>query len=53
VHYNYDLVMTLVQQTIAEKRTSEPFVLLEGLFNMNKLEREAQQLQMRTMDELF
>lgn len=33
VHYDMDIVMNMVQTTISEKRSTEPFVLLEGLFN--------------------
>jgi hypothetical protein len=33
VHYDMDLVMSMVQTTISEKRAGESFVLLEGLFN--------------------
>lgn len=35
--YDQNLVMQLLRHTIAEKRTSERFVLLEGLFNNSKL----------------
>jgi hypothetical protein len=33
VHFDMDLVMSMVQTTISEKRAGESFVLLEGLFN--------------------
>lgn len=45
--------MQLVQQKIAENRTSQRFILLEGFCNSNKLESEEQRLQNRFMDEFF
>ena len=36
--FDYGLVMHLLKETIAEKRTDEQFVLLEGLFNSPKLD---------------
>ena len=44
VHYDQTLVMQLVQQKIAECRTSQRFILLEGLCNSNKLESDKQRL---------
>jgi len=43
----------LVQNTIAANRTSQKFILLEGLCNSNKLESEEQRLELRFMDEFF
>ena len=53
VHYDQTLVMQLVQQKIAECRTSQSFILLEGFCNSNKLESDKQRLQLRFMDEFF
>lgn len=53
VHYDQTLVMQLVQQKIAECRTSQRFILLEGFCNSNKLESDKQRLQLRFMDEFF
>lgn len=47
------LVMELVQNTIAANRTSQKFILLEGLCNSNKLESDEQRLELRCMDEFF
>jgi len=47
------LVMELVQNTIAANRTSQKFILLEGLCNSNKLESDEQRLELRFMDEFF
>ena len=47
------LVMELVQNTIAANRTSQKFILLEGLCNSNKLESDQQRLELRFMDEFF
>lgn len=53
VHYDQTLVMQLVQSKIAECRTSQRFILLEGFCNSNKLESNKQRLQLRFMDEFF
>lgn len=53
VHYDMELVIKLVQATIAEKRTNQQFILLEGLCNNRKLQSEDDKLSLRYMDELF
>ena len=53
VHFKSGLVMQLVQKTIAANRTTQKFILLEGLINSNKLESTEEQLEMRFMDEFF
>jgi len=53
VHYDARLVLKLIQTTLAEKRTNQSYILLEGLFNCNKLEEEQDKLSCRFMDELF
>ena len=53
VHYPRGLVMELVQKTIAANRTTQKFILLEGLINSNKLESPEEQLELRFMDEFF
>ena len=45
--------MELVQKTIAANRTTQKFILLEGLINSNKLESPEEQLELRFMDEFF
>lgn len=45
--------MKLVQQTIAERRTNQRFILLEGLCNNSKMENEMDKLTLRYMDEIF
>lgn len=45
--------MTLLKETITEKRTNQKFVLLEGLCNNSKLKDEDDQMELRYMDELF
>ena len=52
-HFDQGLVIQLVQQKIAESRTNQKFVLLEGLCNSNKLSDANDQLQLRFMDEFF
>jgi hypothetical protein len=37
IHYDLTLVMQMLKETITEKRTSQKFVLLEGLCNKSKL----------------
>jgi len=53
VHFDLRIVMELLQQTIAEKRTNQRFILIEGLCNSNKLASEDAQLELRFMDEIF
>jgi len=47
------LVVQLLQQKIAESRTDQRFILLEGFCNSGKLESHEQSLQLRYMDEFF
>lgn len=53
VHFASGLVMELVQKTIAANRTTQKFILLEGLINSNKLESQEERLELRFMDEFF
>jgi len=53
VHFDIVSVMQLLKETIAEKRTSQKFVLMEGLCNSQKLSALDDQLELRFMDELF
>merc|ERR1712083_568782 len=53
VHFSMPLVMELVQNTIAANRTSQNFILLEGLCNSSKLDSDEQKLELRFMDEFF
>jgi adenylate kinase family enzyme len=52
-HYDLPIVMQLIKQTIQERRTTQQFILLEGLCNVNRLRHQQDRLQMRQMDELF
>lgn len=45
--------MELIQHTIAQRRTNQRFILLEGLCNSGKLNHEDDKLSLRYMDELF
>ena len=51
-HFDLPLVVTLLQQKIAEARTDQRFILLEGFCNSGKLDKK-QSLQLRNMDEFF
>lgn len=53
VHFDQSLVIELVQQKISENRTSQKFVLLEGVCNSSKLCNDANRPEMRFMDEFF
>ena len=53
VHFDQALVIKLVQQKIAENRTNQKFVLLEGLCNSNKFRGMNERLELRFMDEFF
>jgi hypothetical protein len=52
-HFELKAVLRLIQQTLVEKRTDQQYILLEGMNNNNKLERESDRLAVRNMDELF
>jgi hypothetical protein len=45
--------MQVIKETIQAKRTTQQFILLEGLCNSTKLSNEDDRLEMRQMDELF
>lgn len=53
VHFDLHDVMDLIQHTIAERRTNQRFILLEGLCNSGKLDQNDDKLSLRYMDELF
>jgi len=53
VHFDMDAVVKMICQTIAEKKTTQQFILLEGLCNNRKLAHEDDKLNQRYMDELF
>lgn len=53
VHFDLNLVMQLLKETLGQKRTNQKFVILEGLCNSMKLENSDDQLELRYMDELF
>ena len=53
VHFDVHLVMELLAQTIAERRTCRRFILLEGLCNSTKLADPQEQLTLRFMHEFF
>lgn len=53
VHYDSNLVMRLVKETVAQKGAGQRYILLEGFFNANLLKKSQDQLALRAMDELF
>lgn len=53
VHYDPTLVYNLVNKTIAEKRTTQKYVILEGLLNSKLLASEDDKIEIREMDEFF
>lgn len=52
VHFNQQLVTDLVNHTIAENRTNQKFIILEGVCNSNKLACDEDKLELRLQDEL-
>jgi len=52
VHFKQKLVMDLVSHTIAENRTNQKFIILEGVCNSNKLTNDSDKLELRLQDEL-
>ena len=53
VHFDLDIVLGLVNSTIQAKRTSQQFILLEGLCNYQKLVSDEDRFSNRLMDEFF
>lgn len=53
VHYDPVLVYQLVNKRIAEKRSTQKFVILEGLLNSQLLASEDDKIAIREMDEFF
>jgi len=51
--FDQGLVMELLKQTVTEKRTSEKYVILEGLCNTGKLSNIDDKYELRLMDEYF
>jgi hypothetical protein len=52
-HYDTATVINLIKDSVQSLRTTQQFILLEGLCNSTKLQHRADQLGMRQMDELF
>lgn len=53
VHFDLHLVMEMISQTVAERRTNQRFIMIEGLCNSGKLACEDAKLNLRFMDEFF
>lgn len=53
VHYDQGLVHALIKEKIGEKRSSQKFVIIEGLCNSPKLLDESDRLELRLMDEFM
>jgi hypothetical protein len=53
VHFEQQVVMDLLKETIASKRSNQGYVLIEGLCNNPKLSKEEDQLELRLMDEFL
>jgi len=45
--------MQLLKETVASKRSTQKYVLLEGMCNSPKLQEEEDRLEMRLVDEFF
>jgi hypothetical protein len=52
-HFDTSVVMEVIQQTVAERRTNQSYILLEGICNSGKLAKEEDKLSLREMDEFF
>jgi hypothetical protein len=53
VHFDLDLVVELIRQTVAKVRTTQRYILLEGFCNSGKLILDDDKFELRHMDELF
>lgn len=52
-HFELDMVLDIIAETIQQKRTNQAYVLVEGLCNHHKLVSEEDKLSLRLMDEFF
>jgi hypothetical protein len=52
-HFDLKLVLQMLRETLIEKRTTQQYILLEGLCNGRKLENDSDRWALRSMDELF
>ena len=53
VHFDLSLVLKIIKSTVNEVIRGQKYILLEGLWNTNKLIREEDMLELRPMDELI
>lgn len=53
VHFELDSILQLLNETIQKNRTSQQFVLVEGLCNYHKLTNDHDRFSLRLMDEFF
>lgn len=53
IHYDMALVTQLIKKTINERLTNQSHVLLEGMCNNDYLQDEADQMELRIMDDFF
>lgn len=53
VHFDLDIVVELVKQTLQQVRRDQRFILLEGFCNSSKLTSDDDRLELRYMDEFF
>ena len=51
-HFDQNVVLGLIKDTINEHHNNQKYVLLEGMCNSMKLKDEDDQLEVRLMDEL-
>lgn len=51
-HFDLNLVIEVVKNEISRSKTTQKFILLEGLCNSQKLQQEDDKLELRPMDEL-
>ena len=51
VHFNQTVIMELMKETVASKRSNQKYVLLEGMCNSPKLQDEEDRLELRLIDE--
>jgi hypothetical protein len=52
-HFPSDLVLKLIGQTISTNRTSQKYVLIEGLCNTSILNETEDKMECRFMDEVL
>ena len=53
VHYDLEIVIEIVKQTLSSVKKNQKYIILEGFCNSSKLIFDDDRLELRYMDEIF